>query len=166
MAIEERIVPLAAEMAQLQASKRPTLTTLLGDERTVLFAVVRSALIALVGLSMMSVSGVLFRVARVADANARATPFQVDAARDLEEDLYQRVAEGVRSGAVKPNARAIQRAADDASAELAQRFLARLERDGVTRRTASGRAYEAIRPGAQPEGGARQAPSPRTTEPA
>lgn len=170
MEIEGRIAPMAIELSELQSAKRPTLTTLLGDDRTVLFAVVRSALIALVGLTMMSASGVLFRVARTAERAPRPEPLAVPplaaaVARpqrtvaaapaaeddDGEEDIaegdaearYQRVLAAVRSGSVKPNARAIQRA-EGSPAEEARQFLARLERESVTRRTASGRAYEVI----------------------
>ncbi|WP_043461114.1 hypothetical protein [Azohydromonas australica] len=165
MEIEGRIAPMAVELAELQSAKRPTLTTLLGDDRTVLFAVVRSALIALVGLTMMSASGVLFRVARTAERApwleplpappaAVARPQRTAAAvaeDDGEDDIaegdaearYQRVLAAVRSGSVKPNARAIQRA-EGSPAEEARQFLARLERESVTRRTASGRAYEVI----------------------
>lgn len=168
MEIEGRIAPMAVELAELQSAKRPTLTTLLGDDRTVLFAVVRSALIALVGLTMMSASGVLFRVARTAERAPWLEPLPAppaavarpqrtvaaaavaedddgedDIAEDDAEARYQRVLAAVRSGSVKPNARAIQRA-EGSPAEEARRFLARLERESVTRRTASGRAYEVI----------------------
>jgi hypothetical protein len=59
-AAEAAIAPLAAELAQLQAARRPTLSTVLGDEqRVALFATARAALIALVGLVMTSTAGAL-----------------------------------------------------------------------------------------------------------
>lgn len=197
--VESRIAPLAAELAQLQSTRKQTLTTVLGDSRTVVFAVVRSALIALVGMSMMSVAGVLFRFARAVDAS-RARPAEVShvsvvepsptpapvalpqlqpqaqpqlepqpapepaaapvvapvqaagtaevagtavAARNdaAEEAAYQRVREAVLQGRFKPSARDIQRVGKTSQAQ-AQHFLARLERDAVTRRRSNGRGYE------------------------
>jgi hypothetical protein len=63
---EAEIAPLAGELQQLQASRRPTLSTLLGTDNTALFATLRSALIGLVGLVFMSAAGALFRTAREA----------------------------------------------------------------------------------------------------
>ncbi len=67
---EATIAPLAAELQQLQAARRPTLTTLLGTDHTALYATLRAALIGLVGLVFMSAAGALFRTAR----EARAAP--------------------------------------------------------------------------------------------
>lgn len=58
---EADIEPLAAELAQLQAARRPTLTTLLGADNTALYATLRSALIGLIGVVFMSVAGAMCR---------------------------------------------------------------------------------------------------------
>lgn len=65
---EATIAPLAAELQQLQAARRPTLTSLLGADHTALYATLRAALIGLVGLVFMSAAGALFRTARDAQA--------------------------------------------------------------------------------------------------
>ena len=52
---------LQAELTQLQAQRRPTLAGLLGADGATLFALARSALIALVGVVMMGAAGALVR---------------------------------------------------------------------------------------------------------
>jgi hypothetical protein len=73
LAIEAEISPLAAELARLEASRRPTVASLLGSDHLVWFAGARAALIALVGMVMMSAAGALFRLAR---SQRPALPFE------------------------------------------------------------------------------------------
>lgn len=86
-AAEAAIAPLAAELAQLQAGRRPTLSTVLGDEqRVAMFATARAALIALVGLVMTSTAGALLGALRAVPADAL---LHTEEARPLPQSAVQ-----------------------------------------------------------------------------
>jgi hypothetical protein len=71
--VERDIGHLASELAKVESDKRPTLTSLLGPERTTWFVVLRSALVALAGLVMVSWGSSLIAEARRA-GHAVAAP--------------------------------------------------------------------------------------------
>ena len=74
LAAEQQIVALEAELATLQGNSRPTLSDTLGPQGAALMAAARSALIAAMGLVLLSAAGSLW-------AYARRTPAAQPAAR-------------------------------------------------------------------------------------
>lgn len=63
-ALEARTAPLARELAQLQAERRPTLTDALGEPGMLAYSVARALLISVMGLVMFGASGALLRASR------------------------------------------------------------------------------------------------------
>lgn len=73
--IEQRNAALSAELSQLQAGQRPTLTTILGEDGMVWYSVARGVLIVGMGLVMFAAAGALLRAGRsVAATGAVAAP--------------------------------------------------------------------------------------------
>ncbi len=66
--IEQRNAALSAELSQLQAGKRPTLTTVLGESGMVWYSVARGVLIVGMGLVMFAAAGALLRAGRSGSA--------------------------------------------------------------------------------------------------
>ncbi len=62
--IEQRNAALSAELSQLQAGQRPTLTTVFGAAGMIWYSVARSVLIVVMGLVMFAASGALLRAGR------------------------------------------------------------------------------------------------------
>ena len=60
---ENAIAPLAAELAALEAAKRPTLTDVLGTQGMLAYTVARALLISIMGLVMFGAAGALLRSA-------------------------------------------------------------------------------------------------------
>ena len=63
-ALDARTAPLARELAQLQAERRPTLTDALGEPGMLAYSVARALLISVMGLVMFGASGALLRASR------------------------------------------------------------------------------------------------------
>jgi hypothetical protein len=79
--IEQRNADLSAELARLQADQRPTLTTVLGEDGMIGYAVARGVLIVGMGLVMFAAAGALLRAGRNVPATTTAAAAQVPAAR-------------------------------------------------------------------------------------
>lgn len=62
--LEQRNVELSAELAKLQASQAPTLTSTLGETGMVWYSVTRSVLVVVMGLVMFASAGALLRAGR------------------------------------------------------------------------------------------------------
>lgn len=80
--IEQRNAALSAELSQLQAGQRPTLTTVLGESGMVWYSVARGVLIVGMGLVMFAAAGALLRAGRsvAASGSAAVMPGSVTAA--------------------------------------------------------------------------------------
>lgn len=59
--VEQAIEPLASELAQLQSSVRPTMSTILGSTGMLIYSVARALLISVMGLVMFATAGALLR---------------------------------------------------------------------------------------------------------
>ena len=70
--VEQNLLPLAAELAQLEAKVQPTMTDVLGTQGMLAYTVTRAMLISVMGLVMFGAAGALLRAARET-AYARAT---------------------------------------------------------------------------------------------
>lgn len=79
--IEQRNADLSAELARLQADQRPTLTTVLGEDGMIGYAVARGVLIVGMGLVMFAAAGALLRAGRSVPATTTAAAAQVPVAR-------------------------------------------------------------------------------------
>jgi hypothetical protein len=64
VAITQGLAPLTAELAELEASKRATMTDVLGAEGVVWYSVARAMLISIMGLVMFGAAGALLRAGR------------------------------------------------------------------------------------------------------
>ena len=62
--VEQNISTLSAELATLESTGRPTLTSVLGAKGVLAYAVARAMLISLMGLVMFGAAGALLRAAR------------------------------------------------------------------------------------------------------
>ncbi|MDD2729298.1 hypothetical protein [Malikia sp.] len=80
-ALEADTRRMAAELAQLQAARAPTATTVFGESGVIALSVAQSLLISCIGLLFIGAAGVLARAARDAQgtAQAAALPAQVAA---------------------------------------------------------------------------------------
>jgi hypothetical protein len=68
-AVDAELPALVAELARIEAARRPTLSTVLG-EHVAAFAVARSALVVLAGVGAMGLAGLMFRAARAGSVPA------------------------------------------------------------------------------------------------
>jgi hypothetical protein len=85
LAIDADIDRLASELAQVEGATRPTLTSLLGPDKTTWYVVARSALVALAGLVMVSWGGSLFSEARRAATTSRPAALEFDGESKVAE---------------------------------------------------------------------------------
>lgn len=70
---EKQIAVMALELAQLEATKKPTMTDVLGETGMLMYNVVRSLLISIMGLVMFGAAGSLLRASRDVAAAKVAT---------------------------------------------------------------------------------------------
>ncbi len=71
--VEQNILPLAAELARLESSARPTMTDVMGPQGMLAYTVARAMLISLMGLVMFGAAGALLRAAREAGDGHHST---------------------------------------------------------------------------------------------
>lgn len=62
--VEQDIAPLAIELARLESTERPSITTALGEQGMLAYSVARALLISAMGLLMFSAAGTLLRQVR------------------------------------------------------------------------------------------------------
>lgn len=102
--VESQIDPLANELAQLQASARPTTASVLGTQGTMVYGLARGLLISAMGLVMFGVAGALLREGMASNHTAPA---------DKPAAVTANQVKPVRRDT--PFTRAVPRAADEAS---------------------------------------------------
>ncbi len=71
--VELDIEPMAAELARLEATARPDLHTILGENGMVTYSVIRALLISAMGIVMFGAAGVLLRESRTGSRPHEAT---------------------------------------------------------------------------------------------
>ncbi len=74
--VEQNLLPLAAELAQLEAKVQPTMTDVLGAQGMLAYTVVRALLISIMGLVMFGAAGALLRAARSVSTSTNQQPIQ------------------------------------------------------------------------------------------
>ena len=68
---ERSIAPMATELAHLEATAKPTMSSIFGAQGMLAYAVARTVLVAIMGIFMFSAAGALVRAAREIGANER-----------------------------------------------------------------------------------------------
>lgn len=81
--VEDQIAPMAAELAKLQASAKPTMGSVLGQTGTQIYGIIRGLLISAMGLVMFSAAGALVREALPNRAGEEASKARTNTVRVL-----------------------------------------------------------------------------------
>lgn len=82
--VESQIDPLANELAQLQASARPTTASVLGAQGTMVYGLARGLLISAMGLVMFGVAGALLREGMADNRSASADKVAATSPRQVK----------------------------------------------------------------------------------